>query len=1082
MTQAHLRFRLLGPFGVEGELAAPVPVGKARRALAVLAEQVGDFVSVNTLVEALWDADPPERADRNIAALISRLRRALGRERIDGGVAGYRLVRDASSVDLRDAIELVETAEQELRYGNFALASSGAEQAAKLLAADVPMAGERDDPWVQQLRRTVSRWLARARICWAGAALELGLPDVTVEEASAVLRADPLDEQACRLVIRGHQRAGRSGAALVAYRQLQLAMSEQLGSDPSPATQAAYLAVLRSENPRARSRGEHGAGQPERDRLVGRGLELATLRTLWFGAVAGQPALAVVTGEAGIGKSALVERCTDEPRRTGALVVTVTCFEAERSLYLQPLVQAVRTVVRTIRPADVRELAGSRLGTLTQLVPELSDAIGSVEYTRASPELEHGRALDALAGFFIRLSARQPLLLAVEDVHHGGWSTVEALHFLAGRWSGSRLMVVVTERSSEDKPVTGALRDVADSWLKLGPLAAGEVATLAERAGLTERTERLYSWTGGSPLLVTELLRHSATSAGGWPPGAPTGDARKTESAKLELVVPGSVHEAIAERISHAGELTAELLSQGAVLGTAFTLDAVAELSGIDVEDCARRAGRALRAGLLVARGATFRFPNDIVRQVAYEAAPEPVRTSRHRRAAKLLVDRPEAAARHLASAGDWPEAARAWMAAAQTAHVAFANTEAVELLDHAVEAARAAGESHLLVEVLLRRGRAHTDLGHPDAARADHEAALELARADGDPELEARALEQLGWTALYARDAMHAVDFAEQATELAESAAAAPGALPSAMLLLGRVRHWDGEYAGAEAAYDRVLATATGDTADATTAMALAYRGALLQHQDRFAEARSVLARAAVLCRRTGEFRPMLQTLFFTALARGDCGDFGGALRALETARKLIDAEKVGFYRAGIETTTSWLWQEIGQVDRAREHAEYAVELARRGGGALELEQELHALLAVADCDLLLGREESAGASVAAAVPMLERSLPFKPRAEMRLLEMQSRWQPEVAERLLDHARRFSSRKYEALALRALGHPQDAAAIATTTESDLLIGQLGTPAQRRAAANRIAAGLPVELRESFVVAGRLSVDPPKTH
>jgi DNA-binding SARP family transcriptional activator/tetratricopeptide (TPR) repeat protein len=1059
VTQAPLRFRLLGPFGVEGELAAPVPVGKARRALAVLAEQAGDFVSVSALVEALWDADPPERADRNIAALVSRLRRALGRERIDGGVAGYRLVCDALSVDLREAIELVERAERELRYGNFALAASGAEQGAKQLAADVPLAGERDDPWVQQLRRTVARWLARARICWAGAALELGLPDVTVEEASAVLRSDPLDEQACRLVIRGHQRAGRSGAALVAYRQLQLAMSEQLGSDPSPATQAAYLAVLRSENPRARSRGGAVSGQPERDRLVGRGLELAALRTLWFGAVAGQPTLAVVTGEAGIGKSALVERCTDEPRRTGALVVTVTCFEAERSLYLQPLVQAVRTIARTIRPAEVRELAGSRLGTLAQLVPELSDTIGAIDYARASPELEHGRALDALAGFFIRLSARQPLLLAVEDVHHGGWSTVEALHFLASRWSGSRMMVVVTERSSEDKPVTGALRDVADSWLKLGPLAAGEVATLAERAGLTERTERLYSWTGGSPLLVTELLRHSANSS--------------------SLEVPGSVHEAIADRISHAGELTAELLSQGAVLGTAFTLDAVAELSGIDVEDCARRAGRALRAGLLVARGATFRFPNDIVRQVAYEATPEPVRTSRHRRAAKLLSDRPEAAARHLASAGDWPEAARAWMAAAHTAHVAFANTEAVELLGHAIEAARSAGEAHLLVEVLLRRGRAHTDLGHPDAARADHEAALELARAEGDSELEARALEQLGWTALYARDAMHAVDFAEQATELAESAAAAPGALPSAMLLLGRVRHWDGEYAGAEAAYDRVLATSS---EDATTAMALAYRGALLQHQDRFAEARSVLARAAVLCRRTGEFRPMLQTLFFTALARGDSGDFGGALRALETARKLIDAEKVGFYRAGIETTTSWLWQELGEVHRAREHAEYAVELARRGGGALELEQELHALLAVADCDLLLGHEESAGASVAAAVPMLERSLPFKPRAEMRLLEMRSRWEPEIAEQLLDNARRYSSRKYEALALRALGHPEAAASIAATTASDLLVGQLGTPSQRRAAADRIAASLPPELRESFVASGRLHVPGPKTH
>src|ERR1700754_3023140 len=175
VNRVHLRFRLLGPFTVESELTAPVPVGKARRVLAVLAERAGEFVSVGALVEALWEDNPPGRADRNVAALISRLRRALGRDRIDGGANGYRLVPEALSVDLGEAIELVETAERELRYGNVALASTSAEHAAKMLSADIALAGERDDQWVQQLRRTVARWLRRARICWSTAALELGL-------------------------------------------------------------------------------------------------------------------------------------------------------------------------------------------------------------------------------------------------------------------------------------------------------------------------------------------------------------------------------------------------------------------------------------------------------------------------------------------------------------------------------------------------------------------------------------------------------------------------------------------------------------------------------------------------------------------------------------------------------------------------------------------------------------------------------------------------------------------------------------------------------------------------------------------
>ena len=92
--------------------------------------------------------------------------------------------------------------------------------------------------------------------------------------------------------------------------------------------------------------------------------------------------LAVVTGEAGIGKSALVSTFVGEPRRTGAMVVTVGCFEAERSLYLQPLLEAVRVVEQRIDAAELRELAGRRLDTLAALLPELAELAGPVDRGR----------------------------------------------------------------------------------------------------------------------------------------------------------------------------------------------------------------------------------------------------------------------------------------------------------------------------------------------------------------------------------------------------------------------------------------------------------------------------------------------------------------------------------------------------------------------------------------------------------------------------------------------------------------------------------------------------------------------------
>ncbi|MCE0764280.1 AAA family ATPase [Pseudonocardia kujensis] len=1046
-----LRICVLGPFTVEGGLNAPVPTGKAARVLAVLALRAGELVPLDQLVDAVWpDADPPDRVDRNVAALVSRLRRALGRERIEGSPAGYRLTAESVAVDLNEAVELVQQADTELGRGRFAVAAAAGEQAVKLLAADTPLAGDRADRWVRALRDRVSARLQEARLLWSRAALELGAFDTAVQVGSAVLQADPLDEEACRVVMLAHQRAGRPGAALVIYRALREALAEHLGIDPSPGIQAVHLSVLRAEAVGARWADRDG---PTGRSLVGRDAELRALRERWAAASAGSPSMVVLTGEAGLGKSSLARTLLAEAGDAGATVVQVACYAAEKSLYLQPVVQLVGALVHRMTATEIRELAGARLGTLTSLIPEVADVVGEAPYQRAGPELEHLRGLDALSGFLVRLGTRQPLLLAVEDVQHASDSTLQALHVLTQHWRGSRMMVLLTEDTTEDPAVTAALRDVA-SAVELRPLSRTDVADLVAQSGLAFDADRIWSWTGGSPLFVTEVLR------------APAVDGRTDD-----LPIPHSLHDAVAARIEHAGAAVERLLALGSIFGTTFGLDELAALGETDVEACAEAASRAIRAGLLTEQGADFRFANDVVRQVAYSSVARPVRISRHRRAARLLAAKPEAAAEQLAAAGDHRGAAAAWAAAAEAAHLVFAQSDAERLLDRAVAAAAAGGDAAQLFAVHLRRGQVRCDLGRYADARADHETALELARDAGDLDLEARALEQLGWDALYARDAMGAVGLAEQATHLAETAAAAPGALPSASLLLGRVRHWDGDYAGAEAAYDRVLAA---NLEDAAAAVALAYRGALLEHQDRFGEAQDVLARAAMLCRRTGEFRPLLQTLFFTALARGNSGDFAGALRALGSARSLIDAEKLTFYRAGVETTTSWMWQELGQVDRAREHAEAAVELARRGGGALELEQELHALLAMADCDLMRGRTDDAAVLVESARPMLEVPLPFRPRAVMRLLEMRARWDRAVAEELLAEARRFQSPKYEALALHHLGRPAEAARLALATGSDLLVAQLGDPGPRDEARTRVAGRLPSNLRAGFVERGRL--------
>jgi hypothetical protein len=218
------------------------------------------------------------------------------------------------------------------------------------------------------------------------------------------------------------------------------------------------------------------------------------------------------------------------------------------------------------------------------------------------------------------------------------------------------------------------------------------------------------------------------------------------------------------------------------------------------------------------------------------------------------------------------------------------------------------------------------------------------------------------------------------------------------------------------------------------------------------------------------------LRTLFFAGLARGNLGDFGGALRALERKRRLLDEYDVSFYRARTDTLLSWIWREVGDLGRAADLAEQAVDESRQVmAGSLQVEQELHGLLGAAECALLAGDTDTAARRVEDAAPLLSTWLPFKWRAELRHREVRCRLEPDGAEELLLLSRQRRSRKYEALALGHLGRRDEAAVAASATGSDLLLAEVAPGPQARAAFDRLAASLPADLRDGFVTRGRLT-------
>jgi predicted ATPase len=445
--------------------------------------------------------------------------------------------------------------------------------------------------------------------------------------------------------------------------------------------------------------------------FVGREAELEDLAGAWTAAAARRPSLLLVAGEAGIGKTRLIQEAAELARATGGLVAWTRCYEAERSLFLQPLTEAVRTAVLALPPARLGVAAGDGAGTLAELVPEVRRLLDPPPYQRAPAELERRRSFEAVTGFFRGLAAQQPVLLVVDDLHQAGTSTLELLHFLARRLDRDRLLLLATVRAEEGAEALAALADVA-RVLELGPLPPPAVAELARRLGVAGLAVPVLERTRGHTLFAVEALRAAAEGAG---------DA---------AVVPATLREAVLARVRRAGREVETLVRAAVVVGAAFDLEVVADLLGVHLEEATGRAERALAARLLLESetGAAYEFANDLVREVLYETTPRPSRVARHRRLAVLLAGRPEAAAGHAAAAGDWASAAARWLQAAGQAARAYANRDAERLLGEAVTAAGRAADPDLEARARLERGRVRLALGDYPAAFADQETVLRLA------------------------------------------------------------------------------------------------------------------------------------------------------------------------------------------------------------------------------------------------------------------------------------------------------------------------------------------------------------------
>jgi len=924
----RVELRLAGAFAVilDGDELSGREIGsrKSRTLLKVLAASRPRLVSTEQLADVLWDGQAPAGANRNIASLVSRLRAVLGAGVIRGGRTGYRL-GDAADVlvDLDAARRLCDQAERSLAQAP-AVALAAAERAIGILAAGPALADEPYLAWADPVRDELSQLQRRARLAAAEAALATGEPALAARFAETAMTADNLDEAAHRWYMAGTAAVGERARALRAYAGLRQRLAEELGTDPAPQTRELHLAILREESSvpgLGASRAAAGGGPTLTARagsgqlphtgpmLAGRDSELAALRAAWRRAADREPSLVLIVGEAGIGKTALAEVLTAEVIGHGATVLRARCYETERSLFLQPIAEAVTPVVGRMTGATLRELLGGYALPLADLVPAAAGALGQAPPRRANPQIARRRAFEAVTALLRGLADGNPVLLFVDDLQYAGKSTIELLHFLGRQLAGSRTLIVTTVRAEQVTEIGAALDPVA-TRLELGPLAHDAVEQLAGQAGQAAHAADILARTRGHTLFVVEVLR--ALRSG-------------------ETGLPETLRAVVQARVDRADPQVASLLRAASVLGATVDPLAVGALLELPPATAVDLCEQALRGRLLAVSGRDYEFANDLIREVLYTTTPEPSRLAYHRRAADLLTGQPESLARHAAAAGELPRAARAWLLAAEDAMRRYAISDAVALATEAFDAASRAGDGELQARALVFRGRAHEAAGAHAEAYADLTDGARRSHETGDRRLEMLALRQLGGDVPVARGLPIAFssDNLERGLRIAESL----GDRASQADLLSRLAVIAANRLQLVAALDYgQRAAAAGRAAGDDQALAAGLDGlkTAYWHSGDLVGLTEVLTELRPLLRRIGD--PFLQPWaeFEAAFPLLAAANWDEAAAAMNAAIELTRRNGYPHFAVWYTAQLGWLERLRGNVGQAVAAGERAVELGR--------------------------------------------------------------------------------------------------------------------------------------------------------
>jgi len=725
-----LRLQILGPLRLwRGDVELDPGPRQQALLLGLLLARVGEPISRTDVIELMWGDEAPPSAVNVIHKYVGALRRLLEPDlapRASGSYIrrrgdGYLFEFDGSALDLIAFRRHADAARQAIGEQRD---QSALDRFVDALALWHGAAGDGlDVGWLAAPAFVaLNGQFFEACVVASGLAVQLRQPERVLPALQLASSMAPLDELVHSALISTLGAAGRRAEALAMLQAVRTRLADELGIDPGPELRAAQQQLLSNAlSPGVPDLPAVNAFNPD---LVGRVTELEELYHAVRSAFAGEPAVVVVDGEPGVGKTRLLKELTARAELAGAVAVWGGCLEGYGTPSLWPWVKVVGALLDA-QPSDQRDKwRGSELRRL--LEPASDEKVLLVPADSGT----RFRLFEQFVGLVESAALRQPVLLVIDDLQWADIASLQLFGHLAVQLPKGAVMVgalrdrAPTPGAELSRQLAAASRVLGYRRIHLNSLGRSEVAELVRREiGVdpgADAVRGIYARTAGNPFFVRELSRLLV--------------GRGAMASVHGPEVPSTVRDVVRSRTASLDDEARRLLQLAALVGRDASVALLAHATDTDVATCLDRLEPLAALGVIESTPGdpfTFRFPHDLVREAVAEIMPARQVTELHLRIADALEavaageeSVTERLAFHLSAAGPVADPSRTAIALIRAGDRAARKSafEAAERnLQSAAHLARTAGSAELelaavapLVDVFWKQGRffgSYTDL-----------------------------------------------------------------------------------------------------------------------------------------------------------------------------------------------------------------------------------------------------------------------------------------------------------------------------------------------------------------------------------